>query len=228
MALKILVVDDEQKILNLIRAYLEDQGYRVLLADDGEQAITLFDQKQPDIVILDLMLPVISGEEVCRYMREVSDVPILMLTAKTSEDHRVAGLELGADDYITKPFSPRELVARVKAIARRAKLEASIVATADRAIQVDVEQNRIWVNENEITLTPTELKILLTFLRNPGKVFSRSDLAELIFGLEYEGYEDSIYVHIKNLRHKIEPYTHQKYISTVYGMGYRWEDTYER
>ena len=223
MGVKVLVVDDEAKIREIIGLYLEQEQFIVLMATDGHEAVELFDAEQPDVVILDLMLPGIPGEQVCSYMRSRSDVPIIMLTAKTDEDDRVKGLEGGADDYVTKPFSPKELVARVKAILRRSRQwDGSELTSTDQVIRVNQARHETRVNGEMVQLTPTEHRILTLFLSNPGRVFSRTELAEHAFGWDYAGYEETIYVHVKNLRKKLEPFTTKQYISTVYGVGYRW------
>lgn len=223
MAEKVLVVDDEQKIRDIVRLYLERDGFIVFEAQDGEEALEVFHEEQPDLVILDLMLPKISGEELARLFRQTSDVPIIMLTAKTSEEDRISGFKGGADDYVTKPFSPKELVARANAVLRRHwRREQEEFASGDQAIHVNQTRHEVTLNGDMLTLTPTEYRLLLVFLRHPGVVFSRAKLAENVFGWDYGGYEDTIYVHIKNLRKKLDAHTKKRYIQTVYGVGYRW------
>ena len=223
MAEKVLVVDDERKIRDIVRLYLERDGFHVYEAEDGPEALEVFRDLQPDLVILDLMLPGLSGQEVAAAMRQNSDTPIIMLTAKTSEEDRIAGLRGGADDYVTKPFSPKELVARANAVLRRNwRKELETFTSGDQLIRVNESRREVTVGGQVITLTPTEYRLLLLFLRNPGVVFSRSKLADQAFGWDYAGYEETIYVHIKNLRKKLDAHTSKRYIQTVYGVGYRW------
>ncbi|HHY09004.1 MAG TPA: response regulator transcription factor [Firmicutes bacterium] len=223
MGQKILVVEDEGKIREIVKLYLQQDGFAVLEAKDGAEALELFRREAPDLVILDLMLPKIPGEEVSAQIRAVSEVPIIMLTAKTSEEDRVRGLESGVDDYVTKPFSPKELVARVNAVLRRHRRRSEgDLKSGDKVVCIDRAKHEVTVNGNLISLTPTEYRLLVLFLNNPGVVFSRAELAERAFGWDYEGYEETIYVHIKNLRKKLEPHAPQDYIDTVYGVGYRW------
>lgn len=220
---KVLVVEDEAKIREIVKIYLERAGFVVFEAADGEKALALFGKEQPDLVILDLMLPIVTGEQVAAVIRATSETPIIMLTAKTSEEDRVRGLESGVDDYVTKPFSPKELVARVNAVLRRnRRRENSNLISGDGVIQVNQTKHETMVQGQLVSLTPTEYRLLVLFLSNPGVVFSRNELAEYAFGWDYEGYEETIYAHIKNLRKKLEPLTDKQYINTVYGMGYRW------
>lgn len=223
MQQKVLVVEDEAKIRNIVKLYLEKDGFDVFEAATGTEALAVFEAIEPDLVILDLMLPELSGTEVCAYIRSRWDTPIIMLTAKTSEEERIAGLQSGADDYVTKPFSPKELVARVNAVLRRKwGKESAELASADGVVRMNRTKHETRVAEQEISLTPTEYRLLELFLSNPGVVFSRSELAERAFGWDFQGYEETIYVHIKNLRKKIEAHTTTQYIATVYGMGYKW------
>jgi DNA-binding response OmpR family regulator len=223
MAEKVLVVDDEGKIREIVRLYLERDGFMVYEAQDGAEALEVFGEVQPDLVILDLMLPQIPGEELAEIIRRGSDIPIIMLTAKTSEEDRIRGLKGGADDYVTKPFSPKELVARVNAVLRRSwRRDYQEVTSGDLVICVNQSKHEVTINNQQVDLTPTEYRLLLVFLRNPGIVFSRTKLAEYVFGWNYSGYEESIYVHIKNLRKKLGDHTKKRYIQTVYGVGYRW------
>ncbi|MBI2953844.1 MAG: response regulator transcription factor [Chloroflexi bacterium] len=224
---KILVVDDERKIIDLVRAYLEKAGFRVLAEGDGEAALATFRQEKPNLVILDLNLPRIDGLDVCRALRRDSDIPVIMLTARDEETDRLIGLELGADDYVTKPFSPRELVARVKAVLRRT---ASSSDGDDKIIVVEdlvINPARYEVRRRDslVPLTPTEFKILHALAANPGRVFSRLQLLDRVQGDAFEGYERTIDAHIKNLRQKIEPDPQKaSYIITVFGVGYRFRD----
>ncbi|WP_261177807.1 response regulator transcription factor [Anaerobacillus sp. CMMVII] len=225
MALKILVVDDEPMIIDVIKAYLERAGYVVYSALSGSQALKTFRDVNPDFLILDLMLPDFSGEEICKRVRETSDVPIMMLTAKTAEEDRINGIVIGADDYLTKPFSPREVVVRVEAILRRTKQASGrdILSFNDKDLMIDFLKKEVRVKGNEITLTPNEFKLLVAMAEYPGRVYSRLDLLDKMQSESYEGYERSIDVHIKNLRKKFETDTkNPEYVITVFGMGYKF------
>jgi DNA-binding response OmpR family regulator len=220
----VLVVDDDRKLVELIRMYLERDGYRVLIAYDGRQALELARQKQPDLIVLDLMLPEVSGMDVCRTLRAESSVPIIMLTARTSEDDKLLGLDLGADDYVTKPFSPRELVARIRAVLRRIsqKDEEGPQIAQVGGLAVDLGRHQVTVYANPVELTPTEFNLLATLIREPGRVFTRLRLVERVFGPDYEGLERSVDEHVMNLRKKIEQDPRRPiYVQTVYGVGYR-------
>jgi DNA-binding response OmpR family regulator len=224
MAETILVVDDEARIVKLVRDYLERAGFHVLIARDGEAAMQLARWEQPDLIVLDLMLPGIDGLDVCRRLRQESAVPIIMLTARVEEADRIVGLELGADDYVTKPFSPGELVARVRATLRRAKGQmgpATVLRAAD--VELDTDALEATVAGRPVDLTPTEFQVLATLVRQPGRIFSREQLLEAVHGIAFDGYDRSIDSHVKNLRRKIEPDPRQpRYIQTVYGVGYRF------
>lgn len=224
---KILVIDDEVNLLQVVRDYLTVEPYEVYTADRGSKAIELFHEVEPDFVVLDLMLPDISGEEICKLIRKESDVPILMLTAKSSEDDKVTGLYIGADDYLTKPFSPRELVGRVRAILRRTKgntAVSDILEYNDNDLYIDIPRHIVKKNGETISLTPNEFKILITLAQNQHKVFTRSQLVSLALGYDFEGYERTVDTHIKNLRQKIEDDVKEsRYIVTVYGIGYKFE-----
>ena len=219
----ILVVDDEARIVKLVRDYLERAGFAVLSARDGEAALLLTRRERPDLIILDLMLPGVDGLDVCRRLRQESAVPIIMLTARVEETDRIVGLELGADDYVTKPFSPRELVARVRAALRRASGQigpASIIRAGD--LQLDTATMTATAGGQAVDLTPTEFQLLAALARQPGRIFSREQLLEAIHGVAFDGYDRSVDSHIKNLRRKIEPDPRQpRHIETVYGVGYR-------
>lgn len=224
----ILVVDDEPKLLDAIGAYLENSGYNVVTAINGRDALEEFDKDRFDLVILDLMLPHISGEEVCTTIRKKSRVPIIMLTAKVSEDDKINGFNIGADDYVTKPFSPRELVVRVKSIFRRCSDDLTPLFNNmqwnDNELSIDFEKFTVKKEGREISLTPNELKLLLTMTKYPNKIFTREELIKIAFGLEYDGFDRTIDSHIKNLRSKIEPNASSpKYIITVRGVGYRFK-----
>jgi two-component system alkaline phosphatase synthesis response regulator PhoP len=226
MAQTILVVDDEARIVKLVRDYLERAGYDVLDARDGETALTLARLEHPDLIVLDLMLPGVDGLDICRRLRQESGVPIIMLTARVEEADRIVGLELGADDYVTKPFSPRELVARVRATLRRATGDvgpSNIVRAGE--VELDIASLATTVAGEPVDLTPTEFQILATLVRQPGRIFSREQLLEAVHGMTFDGYDRSIDSHIKNLRRKIEPDPRQpRYIQTIYGVGYRFGD----
>ena len=223
----ILVVDDEPQIIEVVQDYLKQAGYRVLAARDGQTALTLARHERPDLVVLDLMLPGgIDGLEVCRRLRRdpvLADVPIIMLTARIAETDRLIGLELGADDYVTKPFSPREVVARVRAVLRRARGHAEssgIVRVGDLA--VDLANRSVTVAGEPVSLTPTEFDLLAILARNPGRPFTRAQLLDLVYDVAYAGYDRAIDSHVKNLRRKIEPDPREPcYVLTVYGVGYK-------
>lgn len=225
--MKILIVDDEKGIIEVLEAYLEREGYDIYTADNGIDALKKAKKETPDLMILDLMLPDISGEEVCRLVRKESDMPILMLTAKSAEEDRINGIVLGADDYVTKPFSPREVVVRVQAILRRVKKSEKIERLAFNRGQlvIDLDKKEVLAGGRFINLTPIEYKLLTNMALNPGRVYSRMDLLEKIQdeGMFYEGYERSVDTHIKNLRKKIELDSRQpSFILTVFGMGYKF------
>jgi two-component system alkaline phosphatase synthesis response regulator PhoP len=226
VAQTILVVDDEARIVKLVRDYLERAGLNVLTARDGETALTLARLEKPDLIILDLMLPGTDGLDVCRRLRRESGVPIIMLTARVEEADRIVGLELGADDYVTKPFSPRELVARVRATLRRANGEvgpAAILRAGD--VELDTAALAATVGGRPVDLTPTEFHLLATLVRQPGRIFSREQLLEATHGMAVDSYDRSVDSHIKNIRRKIEPDPRQPvYIQTVYGVGYRFAE----
>ena len=223
---KIVVIDDEQSVREVVRAYLEKDGFTVFVAADGRDGLKLAERHQPDLIVLDLMLPDVSGEEICRDIRGRSDVPILMLTAKASEDERIEGLLLGADDYLVKPFSPRELVARVRAVLRRTQgVESPLVAVLrfdEGRLEIDTVKRSVRRDGEAIELTPNEYKLLLALARYPGRVYSRFELVNRVQGYDYEGYERTIDVHVKNLRKKLEPDPSKpRYVETVIGVGYR-------
>jgi DNA-binding response OmpR family regulator len=230
MSQKILVVDDELEIVKVVRAYLEQSGFRVITASDGQQALAVFRHEQPDLIVLDLNLPQLDGLAVCRAIRHESNVPIIMLTARVEETDRLIGLEIGADDYITKPFSPREVVARVRTVLRRSTPapEPSSLITIG-ALSIDPLKHEVQLQDRSIDLTPSEFNILFIMASQPGRAFSRMDLLDAAQGEAYEGYERSIDVHIKNLRQKLgdEP-RDPTYILTVYGVGYKFNDKLAR
>lgn len=223
----ILVVDDDRKTVDLIRLYLEKDGYRVLVAYDGRRAIEIARNRRPGLIILDLMLPKVDGLDVCRLLRAESNVPIIMLTAKTTEDDKLEGLDIGADDYVTKPFSPRELVARVRAVLRRGMAEEMSGPSQIQLgnLEVDFVRHEARVEGTSVHLTPKEFTLLEIMIKQPGRVYSRLELLELAFGFDYQGFERTVDVHVMNLRKKIEPDpTQPRYVHTVYGVGYKFED----
>jgi len=219
---KVLVVDDDVKTVELVKLYLNRDGYRVLTAYDGNEALKLARENQPDLIVLDLMLPGINGLEICRILREESDVPIIMLTALTTDDDRLTGLDLGADDYVTKPFSPRELAARVRAVLRRLPGERGPEKIEHGALTVNFLKHEAFLEDKPLNLTPIEFKVLGALAKEPGRVFSRAQIIEKALGYDFDGFDRTIDVHILKLRRKLEPDPrHPQYIKTVYGAGYK-------
>jgi two-component system alkaline phosphatase synthesis response regulator PhoP len=222
----ILVVDDEAKIVKQARDYLEQGGYRVAVAGDGTTALAQARHERPDLIVLDLNLPGLDGLDVCRALRRESDVPIIMLTARIDETDRLIGLELGADDYITKPFSPRELVARVRAVLRRVRggvRQPGLIHAGD--LEIDLHGYRVSRGGETIHLTRSEFNLLAVLAQHPGQTFSRAQLLDRLHGVAYEGFDRSIDAHIKNLRRKLEPDPAEpRYVLTVYGIGYKFAD----
>jgi len=220
---KILIVDDEQKIVEVVKSYLEHSGYQVYTANNGRQAMVLYKELNPDLIVLDLMLPDITGEEICRNIRRESGIPIIMLTAKVEEEDILKGLDMGADDYVLKPFSPRQLVARVAAVLRRSSdkmMVQNVIQLGD--IVIDNLKHEVRKKEKVINLTPNEYKILLAMIRSPNKTFTRDELISTALGEDFEGFDRTIDTHIKNLRQKIEDDPKlPKYLQTVHGVGYR-------
>jgi DNA-binding response OmpR family regulator len=221
----ILVVEDERKIRDLVRSYLEREGFQVVTTPSGAEALTLAESARPELVILDLRLPDVPGEEVARELRSRSQVPILMLTARSGGEDRIRGFELGADDYVTKPFSPRELVLRVQAILRRGHGDADVgepISFGDGELVLDDARRLATIRGQAVTLTPTEWALLAALARFPGRVYSRFELVNRARGYEFEGYERTIDSHVKNLRRKIERDPHSpRIVETVLGVGYR-------
>jgi len=226
MASKILVVDDEKKIVEILKGYLEREGYQVITAYDGRAALDLAWSNAPDLIVLDLMLPEVSGWDVCRELRRKSDVPIIMLTARDDTTDKIIGLELGADDYVTKPFDPKEVISRVRAVLRRSEGKTIVKAVLNVGdITIDTEKRIVRRGDSNIELTPIEFEIIRILAENPGRVYSRMQLLDRVQGDAYEGYERTIDSHIKNLRRKLEPDPeHPKYVITVYGVGYKLGD----
>jgi DNA-binding response OmpR family regulator len=224
MPKKILVVDDEPKIAEICQDYLKAAGYQVVIAMTGPDGLSMARRERPDLIVLDLMLPEMDGLDVCRTLRRESDVPIIMLTARVEETDTLIGLEIGADDYITKPFSPRELVARVRVVLRRGSGDPT--SEVIRVGEVTLDRARYEVNlpDQTITLTPTEFEILASLMSQPGRIFSRAQLLNAVHGVAFESYERAIDSHIRNLRRKLETSDGQaNYIITVHGVGYKFE-----
>jgi DNA-binding response OmpR family regulator len=223
---RVLVVDDEPSVHEVVRAYLEREGFVVLSASDGREGLRMAEERRPALIVLDLMLPDLSGEDIVREVRRRSDVPILMLTARSAEDDRVSGLELGADDYLTKPFSPRELVARIKAVLRRAPdndapLLARIVLD-DGSLVVDTDRHEVTLASEPVELTASEFRLLVALARHPGRVYSRPQLVERLQGHDFPGYERTIDAHVKNVRRKLgDDPRDPRYVITVHGVGYK-------
>ena len=223
---RILVVDDEIKIFQIARDYLTHSGYEVLHAADGKAALQLFRSQNPELIILDLGLPGMDGLDVTREIRKTSTVPIIMLTARTDESDKLIGLEIGADDYITKPFSPKELVARVRSVLRRMEnLQPENALLVCGELVMDIPRMRTTLNGQEIDLTATEFQLLVFLARQPGRIFTRAQLLEAVHGIAIDSYERAIDAHIKNIRRKIEPNPREpRYILKVYGVGYKFND----
>jgi two-component system alkaline phosphatase synthesis response regulator PhoP len=220
----ILIVEDENELVKILRSYLEAAGFTVLSATRGDQGLSVWEKERPDLVLLDLNLPGMDGLDVARAIRRKGETPIIMLTARVEEADRLIGLELGADDYVTKPYSPREVVARVRAVLRRssgAKIEASVLRRFD--LEIDLDAHSVKRGAQEVELTPSEFNLLVVMADQPGRVFNRLQLLEAAQGTAYEGYDRTIDAHIKNLRAKLELDPKEpRYIETVYGVGYRF------
>ena len=230
MGRKVLVVEDDAHVVRLARLYLEQDGHEVVSAGDGLSGLRLARESEPDLVVLDLMLPKLDGISVCRILREESDVPIVMLTARAEVSHRLEGLDMGADDYVTKPFSPRELAARVRAVLRRTareKAEAGPSTLTCNGLEVSLLSRKVWVEGLEVAVTPTEFRILAMFMKEPGRTFTRDQIIDRVFGYDFDGFDRTIDVHISNLRKRISDGRSGKgtrRIQTVYGAGYRFGD----
>jgi DNA-binding response OmpR family regulator len=220
----ILVVDDDRKTVASIKLYLEHDGYPVAVAYDGSQALVEARANPPALLVLDLMLPVISGVEVCRILRAESEVPIIMLTSRATEQDKLRGLDLGADDYVTKPFSPRELVARVRAVLRRTERDAALPALEIKDLVIDLKRHEVKRGGHLVALTPTEFKLLETFARAPDRAFTRQELVERAFGWDYDGLDRTVDAHIMNLRKKLDGggAPQSSLIATVFGIGYKF------
>jgi two-component system alkaline phosphatase synthesis response regulator PhoP len=223
---KVMVVDDEPKIVQLARDYLEHAGFVVVVAHDGKAALATARAEHPDLVVLDLGLPELDGLDVARTLRAESNVLIVMLTGRSEESDKLVGLEIGADDYVTKPFSPKELVARVRAVLRRTerpRVAGEIVRVGD--VTLDMPRMRMTVADRVVALTPTEFQLVATMAREPGRVFTRAQLLDAVHGVAFESYERAIDAHVKNLRQKVEPDPGSpRYVLTVYGVGYRFAE----
>lgn len=225
-ARRVLLVEDERQARDVAEAYLERDGLWVTAVGDGQKALEAFEAAHYDLVVLDLNLPGLPGEDVCRRIRDHSDVPIIMLTAKGTEEERITGLDLGADDYLVKPFSPRELAARVRALLRRARAdtEPQRSRVSFGTLTMDLGGHRVWLGEEELELTASEYKLLATLSRFPGRVYSRMELVEKVLGYDFEGYERAIDSHVKNLRAKLgDDPREPSFIHTVFGVGYRFD-----
>jgi len=223
---KILVVDDEDKIVEVVASYLEKEGYCVSTAYTGREALDVFYREEPDLIVLDLMMPDMDGWEVCKKIRETSQVPVIMLTARSQVDDRVEGLSIGADDYVLKPFSPRELVARIRTILRRTESKsraADILSFNGGKLKIDMVRHLVIKEGQRLELTGIEFKLIETLAGNPGRVYSREQLISIALGFDYDGYDRTIDTHIKNIRQKIEDDKKKPhYIKTVYGVGYKF------
>ena len=223
---RILLIEDETLVSDVIKKYLEKEGYEVYVTDNGAEALNLFRSLNPAMIILDLMLPDMDGEDICKEIRKESDVYIIMLTAKSSLEEKIEGLGIGADDYLIKPLSPRELVARVNAVFRRlGKEDEDVIIINDGEIVINNEERQVYKKGEVIDLTPNEFDILYTLAKNKGKVFSREMLIEIVFGMDFEGYDRTVDTHIKNIRKKIEEDSkNPKYIHTVVKVGYKFDE----
>lgn len=224
--INILIIEDEQGISKIIKSYLEKEGYNVFQAFNGKEGLDFFENEQIDLILLDLMIPKISGEDLIKEIRNKSNVPVIMVTAKVSEENIINGLKLGADDYVTKPFSPKELMQRIKTVLRRIEKynipRADIIKTTDGRLEMDLEYNRFFKDGEEIFLTKNEFQIIKTLFSNPNKIFTREEIIEITFGFDYDAYDRAIDTHIKNIRQKIEDNPKKPdYIKTIYGMGYK-------
>ena len=228
MASKILIVEDDPDSARLVGLYLQRDGHRVLTAEDGIEGLRMARQARPDLVVLDLMLPRLDGLEVCRTLRKESDMAIVMVTARVEEEDRLTGLDLGADDYVTKPFSPKELAARVRAVLRRTAREEAERGPEELAygeINVDLRTRAVLSGSTELTLTPTEFRLLVMLIREPGRTFTRNQIIDRVFGYDFDGFDRTVDAHIANLRRKLKSNGDKApYIHTIYGVGYRFGD----
>ena len=227
MASTVLIVEDDRDTVQLVSLYLKRDGHRVLCAHDGVEGLRLARKARPDLVVLDLMLPKLDGIEACRRLREESSVPIVMVTARVEEEDRLRGLELGADDYVTKPFSPRELAARIRAVLRRTtmdELERGPAEVAWKGVTVDLHRRTVLVDDQKASLTPTEFRILVMLIKEPERTFSREQIIDRVFGFDFQGFDRTVDAHVANIRRKIRPLDGPDHIQTVYGVGYRFSN----
>ena len=228
MASTVLIVEDDPHTVEVVQLYLRRDGHKVISAADGLEGLRLAREAHPDLVVLDLMLPGMDGIQLCRLLREESEVPIVMLTARVEEEDRLAGLDLGADDYVTKPFSPRELAARIRAVLRRSArdvVDSRPVELAYGNIAVNRPRRTVHISKTPVRLTPTEFRLLVLMLGEPGRIFTRDQIIDRVFGYDFEGFDRTVDVHISSLRRKLEgACPEQRYIHTVYGVGYRLGD----
>ena len=227
MASTVLIVEDDPDTAKLVSLYLQRDGHKVLCARDGIEGLRLARDARPDLVVLDLMLPKLNGIGVCRTLRQESTVPIVMVTARVEEEDRLKGLDLGADDYVTKPFSPRELAARIRAVLRRtAKVdpEPGPAEVAHSGVTVDLHRRTVYVDDRKAVLTPTEFGILVMLIKEPERTFSREQIIDRVFGFDFQGFDRTVDAHIANIRRKIRPLDGPDHIQTVYGVGYRFSN----
>jgi DNA-binding response OmpR family regulator len=228
MSSKVLIVEDDSDTVKLVGLYLQRDGHKVLTATDGLEGLKLAREARPDLVVLDLMLPSMNGLDVCRALREESDVAIVMLTARVEEQDRLVGLDLGADDYVTKPFSPKELAARVRAVLRRTAREAMERGPKELDygdIKVDLRLRDVHVGAAKVRLTPTEFRLLAMMIREPGRTFTREQIIDRVFGFDFDGFDRTVDAHVANLRRKLEAEGEDdRYVHTIYGVGYRFGD----
>jgi DNA-binding response OmpR family regulator len=225
----ILIVEDDPNTVEIVKLYLHRDGHRVLTAADGREGLRLARESVPDLVVLDLMLPILDGIEVCHILREESAVPIVMLTARVEEEDRLTGLNMGADDYITKPFSPKELAARVRAVLRRTAKDAVEIGPSEMVqgdIKADLRRRAVYVRNRQVPLTPTEFRLLVLLMREPGRTFTRDQIIDRVFGYDFDGFDRTVDAHVSNLRRKLEADLEKSgYIHTIYGVGYTFTPT---
>lgn len=227
MASTVLIVEDDRDTVKLVSLYLQRDGHKVLCAHDGIEGLRLARKARPDLVVLDLMLPKLGGIEVCHTLRQESTVPIVMVTARVEEEDRLKGLDLGADDYVTKPFSPRELAARIRAVLRRTakdELERGPAEVAWNGVTVDLHRRTVLVDDQMASLTPTEFRILVMLIKEPERTFSREQIIDRVFGFDFQGFDRTVDAHVANIRRKIRPLDGPDHIQTVYGVGYRFSN----
>jgi len=229
---KILVIEDEEKVLNIVKSYLEKEGFEPIVSLRGEEGLDKFYEHSPDLIVLDLMLPDISGEEICKVIKKESDIPVVMLTAKSSVDERIEGLSLGADDYLIKPFSPRELMMRIKVILKRYGSTKSLedkLSYNNGDLVINKKEKLVYKNQKQLKLTASEYRLITYMAENENINLSREIIIQKVFGIEFDGYDRTIDTHIKNIRKKIEDNPkNPKYIITVFGLGYKFEGEFEK